>query len=776
VSSMSAFVAYPSRPNEVGSTIRAAIDDLDRYHATLKAALWEQLDIPGRFIADAVLEGIDSSDLLVADITTLNFNVTFEIGFAIGRGKKILLLRYEPFAHLSKELAQQVGIFDTLGYKSYQNSRDLTNLLRDVKDVPPRSVAMNPNQKVPVYLTEDRWRTDGATRIVSRIKKARLPYRSFDPTEQPRLSALDAINQVSQSYGVLVHFVSARQQDAEVSNLRAAFIAGLAQGMRRQVLFLQQGSDPVPLDYRDLVSCYEHPQQIDEFVSDFAGRVFESVQGAGETIPLEAGTVLEKFDLGASSAENELRDLNGYYLPTEGFRRAQRGDVRLVLGRKGSGKTAIFLQVRDKLRSRKTVVLDFKPDGFRLIKFRDRVLAMLDRGSAEHTITAFWELLLLIELTHKIVESEKAAYQFDHQLIEPYRELATAYKEYGYEGQGDFAERMSRLLQRIENDFAQKYGAANGRMLSSPEVTELVYRTDVVAIERALVRYLRFKDSVWILFDNVDKGWASQGIGKQDIVVVKGLIEATRKIERSLQQRDVNAHSLLFLRNDVFELLINDIPDRGKEPRAVLDWTDPDLLRELVRRRAAHAGCEPSDSFAELWASVCVSHVNGEESSQFLIERCLMRPRYLLDLIQHCRGNALTLGHERIEQEDIRRGVSLLSTDLMSDLGHELRDVLPFAEDVIYAFIGCEKEVSSDDINLALMEAKIPDDQHANVVRLLLWYGFLGVLDDENEPRFIYHVNYDVKALDTYRARRTAQAKAYQVNPAFWPALAVKGA
>src|SRR5262249_35937599 len=153
-----------------------------------------------------------------------------------------------------------------------------------------------------------------------------------------------------------------------------------------------------------------------------------------------------------------------------------RGDVRLVLGRKGSGKTAIFLQVRDKLRSRKNIVLDFKPDGFRLIKFRDRVLSMLDRGSAEHTVTAFCELHLLIELTHKIVEGEKSAYGFDHQLHDPYKELASAYRQYGYDAQGDFAERMSRLLQRIENDFAQKYGESDQRMLTSPEVTELVYR------------------------------------------------------------------------------------------------------------------------------------------------------------------------------------------------------------------------------------------------------------------------------------------------------------
>ena len=55
-----------------------------------------------------------------------------------------------------------------------------------------------------------------------------------------------------------------------------------------------------------------------------------------------------------------------------------RGEVRLVVGRKGSGKTAVFLQVRDKVwASRKHVVLDLKPDGYRLLKFKDRVSSFL---------------------------------------------------------------------------------------------------------------------------------------------------------------------------------------------------------------------------------------------------------------------------------------------------------------------------------------------------------------------------------------------------------------
>jgi len=54
----------------------------------------------------------------------------------------------------------------------------------------------------------------------------------------------------------------------------------------------------------------------------------------------------------------------------------------MVIGRKGSGKSALFFQVRDKLReNRQNVVLDLKPDGYQLLKFKDSVLRLLEAGT-----------------------------------------------------------------------------------------------------------------------------------------------------------------------------------------------------------------------------------------------------------------------------------------------------------------------------------------------------------------------------------------------------------
>lgn len=770
------FFAYASLPQQVRTTIETSVSDLQRYSGQVDVTTWPELDIPGRFIAATVLAGIDEGDFLVADITVLNFNVVYEVGYAIGKGKRVLIVRNEPYAADSKSKIAELGIFDTLGYKSYENSKGLQQYLSAIKESHPVPIVAPLNKKSPVYLTQDKWKTDGATKILSRVRKARLGFRSFDPSEQPRLSALDAIQQVSQSYGVLVHLISHGVADHEISNLRGAFIAGLAQGMGKVVSILQSGVDPIPLDYRDLVQSYAHPDQIDDFISDFAGRVYEEVQRAPEANVRRDSTTLEKFDLGASSAENELRDLHNYYLPTDGYRRAQRGEVRLVVGRKGSGKTALFMQVRDRMRSeRDNVVLDLKPDGYRLIKFKDRVLKLLEKGSFEHTITAFWDSLLWLETCHKVVERDRDSYLFrDGEAVASYRALANEYQKFGYEAQGDFAERMARLLGRIENDYAQRFGDADARMLSNPQITELIYNSDIRTLQDRLLNYLSSKKVVWILFDNIDKGWSSRGINDDDLIIVKSLVEATRKLERRIQRGGVDAHTLMFIRNDVFEILIDEMADRGKEPKALLDWTDSELLRQLILRRAMYHSEENVDSFESLWAQVCVSHIRGEETSQYLIDRSLMRPRYLIDLINHCRGMAITLGHERIDADDIDKGMAIFSSDLIADLSHEIRDVYPQGEDLLYAFIGLEFELSDDELRLALMDARLPDSDAEHLIKLLLWYGFLGCLDDHGEPKFIHDVAYNPKLLDAYRRKKPGQAKIFVISPAFWPALGIK--
>jgi hypothetical protein len=495
-----------------------------------------------------------------------------------------------------------------------------------------------------------------------------------------------------------------------------------------------------------------------------------------DPVVAEPRTFLAELNLGASTAENELGELAHYYLDIDAYRRALRGEIQVVAGRKGSGKTALFAQLRNTLRSDKgNVVLDLKPEGFQLIKFKEHVLNYLEEGAKQHTITAFWEYLLLLETCHKILEKDRERHLRDHRLFEPYRALAAICEEDDFVAEGDFAERMTKLTQRIAQDFqaGPGAGASEPRKMLSAELTEVLYKHDVVELRKLVEQYLAFKNGLWILFDNLDKGWPPHGLQDDDVTTLRCLLDAMSKLERNLGKAHVKCRGTVFIRNDVYELLLDNMSDRGKLSKVALDWTNEDLLRELLRRRFIYGGLSGDPAFASIWRNVCESHIDGEETSQYLIDRCLMRPRCLIDLVQQCRSQAVNLGRDKITVDDIREAESHYSTSLVINIGYELRDVAPEAEDLLYKFTASAVRVSEEDVENAILALRVGEHNRERLKEILLWYGCLGLVRDGGDVAYIYNVNYDMKRFAAILDRIPVERRMYNINPAFWAGLEI---
>ena len=771
---LNGFFAYPSSPDQLGLVIESAGKSTQESNQRNMFSTWKALDIAGHFISDQVLSSIDAADFLVADITKLNFNVTYEIAYAIGKSKRVLLTKNKSL-NIDGVRIQDVGIFDTLGYCEYQNTQELIAIVRNHTTTNPIDCSAPINQKAPVYLVEAPYKTDWSSRIVSRIKKTGYIYRSFDPNETPRLSAYDAVLQVAQSYGVVVPLLSSMAAEYEIHNMRAAFIAGLANGMEKPLCIIQNGDDPVPIDYRDFVSASYHPGDVNEIIAEFASKVAAAFQQIEPSKIHEKRSFLKRLDLGATSAENEMRDLANYYLETDQYLKSLRGEAHLVVGRKGSGKSAIFLQIRDRERDinrSKNIVLDLKPDGFKLVKFKEQILSFLEEGTYQHTITVFWEYVLLLEICYKILEKDKQRHIHDHLLFDGYRELVSLYKVDGYDPEGDFSERMSGLMEKVYSEYQARYGKKEEVRLSSAQVTEILHKHDVRRLKDILINYMGHKGSLWLLFDNIDKGWPTSGLEHDDLLIIRALIDATRKIERQFGKNDLVVNTIVFLRNDVYELLVKETSDRGKEASVVLDWTDPDLLRELVRLRIVSNGLSEDYDFKTVWQMIVSSHYHGEETSRYLIDRSLMRPRFLLSLINQCKSFAINLNHDRIEEQDIDKGMLAYSTDLLRDIGYELVDVSGASEDILYSFIGCKSVLTEEEAKRLMNEYGLDENLTDTIFNLLLWYGFFGILIEEDSAKYIYDFNYKMPLMQGIVKKKGGDVRFF-INQAFWPSLMI---
>lgn len=770
-----AFVAYTSRDAGLAEIIGTGIAKANRrVGKRIQYTPWEFNDIAGNPLISPILEGIESSKYVVADITYLNPNVVYEVGYAIGKSRRCFLVRH-ALTEGDKKVAQEAGIFDTLGYDTYRNDDELANSLSAYVDPTPLPLTSSLDRLAPVYVVEPPAKGGVATLMTSRLKKAKYKYRSFNPTEDSRLSATDAIRQVGGSAGVLLSLLGIDQEAANlVHDIRTLFVAGLAHGLGKPTLILAHASVRAPLDVRDVVKSYTRQEDIVNHIAAFALEVTGHLQQEDPT-PLKTLTQLQSLQIGDPTAENEMTTLNSYFLATDQFSKALRGEVNLVVGRKGAGKTALFLQIRDKIRSdKRNVVVDLKPEGYQLLKLKEDILAHVTQGASHHLVTAFWEYLILLEITYKLLEKDQNAHKFNHELRDLYLELEQTYRTEGYSVEGDFSERLLTLSQRIAQDYGQRFGNTDSTKLSTDQVTQLVYSHDVKKLRTQVSNYLEHKQGVWVLFDNLDKGWSTQGVDVMDAMVLRCLIDAGRKVERDMRKGGHTVHCIVFIRNDVYEHLMRQSADYGKEMRVNLDWTDPDMLRELLRLRLVAALHQPPGAltFPQIWPQLCVSHYKGEESSSYIIERSLMRPRNVIKIFAHSKGFAANLAHSCLEEADIEKGVKAYSQDLLVELDHELTDVFPAAQDLLYHFIDSPPCLTRSQLEATIKQAVLDESDVSKVIDFLLYYGIFGIRASDGQVYYIFQVNYDLKVLQI-RASRATDGDVYVMNPAFRPALGI---
>jgi hypothetical protein len=307
----------------------------------------------------------------------------YEIGFSIGSRKRAYLIRHQASTG-DKALAREAGIFDTLGYHEYTDQDDLVRRLTSNIDPEPLRFSAELDHRSPVYLVEPPAKGLAVTAMISRLKKARYRYRSFIPGEDVRLSAVDAIRQVASSSGILVTLEEPTKPNSLVHNIRSMFVAGLAEGMDKPLLVLCSAGTDAPLDVRDEVKHYRNEGDIADHIADLALEVTDHLQQDAPP-PIETGSLLQSLRIGDPTAENEMVTLSEYYLQTDEYQRALQGNVNLAVGRKGAGKTALFIQLRDKIRrDKRNVMVDLRPEGYQLIKLKEDILSYLSEGSRQH--------------------------------------------------------------------------------------------------------------------------------------------------------------------------------------------------------------------------------------------------------------------------------------------------------------------------------------------------------------------------------------------------------
>jgi hypothetical protein len=266
-----------------------------------------------------------------------------------------------------------------------------------------------------------------------------------------------------------------------------------------------------------------------------------------------------------------------------------------------------------------------------------------------------------------------------------------------------------------------------------------------------------------VLFDNIDKGWPTGGLEKADIRTIRHLIDRLNRIQHELTREKIRFQHLVFLRSDVYDELVEETSDRGKYNPIRIDWTDPPQLEHLIKKRVANSVSAGEAEYT--WRAFNTKMSGGRSAIETMIQNCLMRPRFLIDLCENALSFAINRGHQTLLEDDVNEALKQHSIYLVSYFGYELRDISGLSEEFFLKFLG-HSEVLTEQEVISVVQRAAPNVAPEKVIHLLMWYGFLGIPDGNGRAIYIYDRQYDIRRLEAEREEHGDDIL-FVINPAF---------
>lgn len=781
------FVAYPSSPPDRVESIETAIKNI---HAggVVDVIGWKTLAVSGRVMIGAICDEIKRAQLLIADVTGLNPNVLFELGYAIAHRKRVWLL-FNPSIDRARRQWDKFELLTTVGYAPYNNSREIegefyrqepyTNLDQNLYDDWLRSAGPPSKKDALLYLRSD-VNTESSMRLARRVASG--PIRSVidDPQEVSLQPFAWYVQQVASAFAVVCHLLPSDYQSWELNNAKHSLIAGLAHGRGKPLLMLAHAPYDSPLDYRDLLRTHRTAAEAESIFADWSLPLVEQyekrvAQATAYKAEEQAQMGLRGITVGEPIAEFESDSVPEYYVSTVPYIEALRSKYSIVVGRKGTGKTATLYALTDVLKDDpRNHVCVIMPVGYELEGLMAILRQELSRADKGYLVESFWKFLLYTELTKSVYEqllgkpgyySRTPAESALCEFVEQHQSLISP----------EFSSRLETSVARLRD---LPGPSSEGRRL---KISELLHYEMLARLRVLLGDVLKTKAKVAVLIDNLDKAWTTSGDLPLLSDLLFGLLSVTGRVSDEFGRdasrlASVNLSFALFLRSDIYAVMLQFAKERDKLPVQLMIWVDPELLKRVIEQRLMKSAAGIRHP-TEIWQKYFAPVVGGTSTWEYISQCILPRPRDLIFLIKSALQLAVSRGRTRVEEKDFIDGEKQYSRFAISSLIVEAAVRIDNVERLLLHFIQSSEIITEHEIASRLTLAEIRETDLESVITVFAELTFLGFEAAPNRFEFL-HDEQDERKL-VAMARRTADERTdgvrrFRIHPAFHAFLEIK--
>ena len=448
------------------------------------------------------------------------------------------------------------------------------------------------------------------------------------------------------------------------------------------------------------------------------------------------------IDWGEDEAKNDY-SLERYFVEFPGFNNVLKGRKRFIVGRKGTGKTAILQKIRLQSNTDPTIFsVDVSLRDFPLNDFR----SLGDRSLQDKSkYVAAWKFILLTELAGMILKDESIEQT-------PYTDALQDFMTRNFLNCISVTNTIERLRQN-ENKISLDVSIFSGNIKDSKseeEVAQIHYNRAVKTLEDIL-QGIESTSTYYELIDELDEGYNSDNSNLNSVILA--LLRASDEVYHSFKSSCINFIPITALRSDIFDNLEDNDLNKLDDYVLRLNWTtDEDSawsLKQIAERRIA-ATLEKDTSpkkGCDYWSQVADNASTEKGLWQYLCILTFSRPRDIIKILKYCSEEVTS---QKLTLTDVQRAEERYSDWFYREFRDEVQSFMPCWKGAL----NCISEIARGKERVSVLAERLKGNgevakwcsdnkkEPLDIIKILFNYSVIGCINESGRWIFKYKDDY----------------------------------
>lgn len=390
--------------------------------------------------------------------------------------------------------------------------------------------------------------------------------------------------------------------------------------------------------------------------------------------------------LGDISAEHDDEFLDECFVCTPEFEELCDFSNRkmILLGRTGSGKTALLNQIKNKV----DFYIQIKPDifAFQYISSVPFVKSLIEK---DVNLDIFYKFLWLHEITSQIIKNYFTYNKKDY--ISELRKYVTnigrinQLKKYVEEYEGVFFDEgiSEKITKEMENSIAavigDQFANIKGNITDSQKqeiqikASQYINKKQISQLKNIITLFKEYfsnnkQKKLIVAIDNLDEKWVE---GESKYKLIDALLSAIKEFS------DIkNLKILIAMRADLLAKTCQITKRQNEKDNSFtikLDW-DARMLKDMLDKRIKYLFSHKyMKNTGITFADIFTTNIKSISAIDYIVERSMMRPRDIINFVNLCIIEAD--GENEISENNVLKAEEKYKVERLQALEHEWSNV-----------------------------------------------------------------------------------------------------